>query len=123
VNVRRLYSTSRWQKTSRFVIARDRVCRVRAPGCTGRAETAHHLLPTSQYPEKFFDVRFIVGCCRRCNAHGGQVKSTNRANRMTISHLERVVEEREAEIEDLRAELARRDEAERTARHVVPRIA
>jgi hypothetical protein len=61
-------------------------------------------LPTSQYPELFFDVRYIVGCCRQCNAHGGQVKSANRANRMTISHFERVVEEREAEIEDLRAE-------------------
>jgi hypothetical protein len=48
-------------------------------------------LPTSQYPERFFDVRYIVGCCRRCNAHGGQVKSANRANRMTISHLEQVV--------------------------------
>jgi hypothetical protein len=79
-------------------------------------------LPTSQYPELFFDVRYIVGCCRQCNAHGGQVKSANRANRMTISHFERVVEEREAEIEDLRAELARRDELEPVTRRAEPRI-
>jgi hypothetical protein len=64
---------------------------VRGPNCNGLAQTAHHTLPTSQYPELFFDVRYIVASCLPCNAHGSTVRAENRANRMTIAHLEQLV--------------------------------
>jgi 5-methylcytosine-specific restriction endonuclease McrA len=45
-----LYSTARWQRLRREVIARDGgQCMLRSsPRCSGIAETAHHLHPTSE---------------------------------------------------------------------------
>jgi hypothetical protein len=106
MNVRRLYSTARWQKTRAFVIRRDRRCLVEGPNCNGRAETAHHTKPSSQFPEFFFDVRYIVGCCIPCSRHGAVTQSENRNFRMTIAHLEEVIETQGLEIERLVHRLA-----------------
>jgi hypothetical protein len=83
------------------------LCQVRGPRCTTVATTAHHILPSSQYPELFFDPSNLEASCRRCNDHGAVVKAENRVNRMTIAHLEDVIEEQRAEIERLAGELAR----------------
>jgi hypothetical protein len=58
---------------------------------------------------------------RSCNAHGAVVKAENRVNRQTIAHLESVIETQQFEIQELRAELASRENGSvRPAR--VPRI-
>jgi 5-methylcytosine-specific restriction endonuclease McrA len=79
---------------------------VGGPRCNGRAETAHHKKPTSQYPEEFWNPENLQAACRPCNAHGAVVKSENRANRQTIAQLEEIVDEQEAEIAALRLRLA-----------------
>lgn len=81
---------------------------VGGPKCNGLAQTAHHTLPVSQYPELFFDVRYIVGCCTPCNSHGAETRAENRANRMTIAQLERELDEAYARIAELEAESAKR---------------
>jgi hypothetical protein len=80
---------------------------VRGPRCTTVATTAHHILPSSQYSELFWDPSNLEAACRRCNDHGAVVKAENRANRQTIAHLEGTIEKQRVEIERLTAELAR----------------
>jgi hypothetical protein len=46
----------------------------------------------------------------------------NRTNRQLVAHLEAVIEEQQAEIEELRRELGERNEANGTTRRAVPRI-
>jgi hypothetical protein len=41
-----------------------------------------------------------------CNHHGAVTKSENRANRQTIAHLEQIIEDQAAEIEELVRKLA-----------------
>jgi 5-methylcytosine-specific restriction endonuclease McrA len=103
----RRYSTAAWRRLRRFVIVRaGGICQVHGPRCTGIATTAHHKLPTSQYPELFFDPSNVEASCTPCNRHGAVTQAENRANRQTIAHLEAVIEEREAEIARLAAQLA-----------------
>jgi 5-methylcytosine-specific restriction endonuclease McrA len=51
----RRHSTARWQRLRRQVIARDGgICQIQGPRCRGVANSAHHVLPSSQYPEQFW---------------------------------------------------------------------
>lgn len=101
------YSTAAWRRTRTFVIARaGGRCEVEGPRCTGRATTCHHVLPSSQYPERFFDPANLQAACAPCNRHGAATASENRNNRMTIAYLEQLVEEQRIEIERLAGELA-----------------
>jgi 5-methylcytosine-specific restriction endonuclease McrA len=120
---RSLYSTVKWQRLRLAVLQRDgRVCQIAGPKCTGFADTAHHLVPSSVAPERFFDPSNLVAACRRCNYSGGpSVRSGNRTNRLLVLHLQSVVEEQaavleeqEAVIEELRRELAGRPEPSAT---------
>jgi hypothetical protein len=113
----RRYRTAAWRKTRAYVIARDRRCMVEGPKCNGFPQTAHHTLPTSQYPELFFDVRYIVAACLPCNQHGGETKAENRANRTTIAYLERQLDEAHARIAELE-----NDQAKPSRRRVRPAI-
>jgi 5-methylcytosine-specific restriction endonuclease McrA len=118
----RRYSTAAWQKLRRLVIARaGGVCEVRGPRCTFIATSAHHRLPSSQFPQEFWNPANLQASCASCNAHGAAVKAENRVNRQTIAHLESVIETQQFEIQELRAELASRENGSvRPAR--VPRI-
>jgi 5-methylcytosine-specific restriction endonuclease McrA len=50
----RRYSTARWQKLRRAVLAHyGYVCQIEGPRCTGYATTVHHLIPSSQAPHLF----------------------------------------------------------------------
>jgi 5-methylcytosine-specific restriction endonuclease McrA len=103
----RRYSAAAWQKLRRLVIARaGGMCEVQGPRCLGIATTAHHKLPSSQYPELFWDPANLEASCMPCNHHGAQVKAENRANRQTIAHLERIIDDQAAEIEVLLHRLA-----------------
>jgi hypothetical protein len=122
---RSLYSTVKWQRLRLAILQRDgRVCQIAGPKCTGFADTAHHLVPSSLAPERFFDPSNLVAACRRCNYSGGpSVRSSNRTNRLLVLHLQDVVEEQaavlevqEAVIAELRRELAQRREPSGTPR-------
>ena len=65
-------------------------------------------MPTSQYPELFFNPEYlVVASCAPCNRHGAVTQAENRNNRMTIAYLEQVLEAQQEQIEELVAELAR----------------
>jgi 5-methylcytosine-specific restriction endonuclease McrA len=120
----RRYNTTRWKRTRKLVIFRaGGLCQVRGPNCTIYATTAHHRLPSSQYPELFWDLTNLEASCGPCNAHGATVKNENRVNRMEIARLERVIENQEVQIAVLVARLAEYEngEAERT-RAPTPKI-
>jgi hypothetical protein len=114
------YSSARWQRLRLAVLRRDGGrCQIRGRRCTGTATTVHHVLPSSTHPHLFFDPSNLQAACKPCNyGDGAVVRADNRTNRQLVAHLESVVEEQAAEIEQLRRELERRDE-----RHAVPRIA
>jgi 5-methylcytosine-specific restriction endonuclease McrA len=119
----RRYSTAAWQKLRRFVIARDGgVCQVGGPHCRIVATTAHHKLPSSQYPERFWDPTNLEASCTPCNHHGAQVKAENRANRQTIANLERIIDEQAAEIELLLHRLAAYEQPKPKRKPSVPAI-
>jgi HNH endonuclease len=94
----RRYSTAAWQRLRREVLARDGyACRIQGPRCQARANTVHHILPSSTHPHLFWDPSNLRAACSRCNyGHGSSVASTNRH-----AALERVadLEQRNAELE------------------------
>jgi 5-methylcytosine-specific restriction endonuclease McrA len=107
----RRYSTRRWQELRAAVLERDGyACRLRtSPRCRGSATTAHHLVPTSEAPDRFFDPSNVVAACGACNyGHGATVKGSR--SRQTIARLEEVIWRQDAEIARLTERLA---EAER----------
>ena len=89
------YSTSRWQKTRAYVIARDGRCMLNGPRCNGCAQTAHHTKPSSQFPQLFFDTRFIVASCRVAHQN----------TRQTIENLCALVEQQDQQIKQLLEQL------------------
>ena len=69
----RRYSTSAWQKTRKAILQRDGyICQIRGPRCTGRADSVHHILPSSQRPDLFFASDNLQASCRTCNSGGGR---------------------------------------------------
>jgi 5-methylcytosine-specific restriction endonuclease McrA len=87
-------------------------------------DTCHHLLPSSQYPEAFWDPGNLQASCRACNYAGGAyTKAENR--RWRIAQLEQVIDAQQANIDQLLARLVTYEdgpatEPARTGR--VPRI-
>jgi 5-methylcytosine-specific restriction endonuclease McrA len=54
----RRYSTARWQRLRKAVLAHyGHVCQIAGTRCTGYATTVHHLIPSSQAPELFWSLR------------------------------------------------------------------
>ena len=50
------YSTARWQRLRKAVLAHHGyVCQIQGPRCCGVANTVHHILPSSQYSELFWN--------------------------------------------------------------------
>jgi 5-methylcytosine-specific restriction endonuclease McrA len=91
--------------------ARRHLCQIRGRRCTGIATTVHHILPSSTHPHLFYDPSNLQAACKPCNYRDGAVVRTdNRTNRQLVAHLQSVVEEQEAEIEELRRELEQRTE-------------
>jgi 5-methylcytosine-specific restriction protein A len=121
----RRYNTQRWKRLRRLILQRDGgLCHVRGPNCTTIATTAHHILPSSQYTDRFFDPANLQASCGPCNHHGANVKHENRVNRQQIAALERVIDEQQAVIEQLVAQLAEYETGHpaEPARPRIPRI-
>ena len=103
----RRYSTSRWQRLRRQVLAYyGNACQVEGSRCTGYATTVHHLVPSSQAPHLFWEPTNLVAACRRCNyGEGSRIAAANR--RQTIEHLQALVEEQQQQITQIAERLAR----------------
>jgi hypothetical protein len=79
--------------------------------------------PPRPNPEWFWDPTNLQAACKACNyGDGAVVRADNRTNRQLVAHLEAVIEEQQAEIEELRRELGERNEANGTTRRAGPRI-
>jgi 5-methylcytosine-specific restriction endonuclease McrA len=111
----RRYSTAGWQKLRKAVLARDgHVCQIQGPRCCGYATSVHHLIPSSQAPELFWEPANLVGACGRCNyGDGARVAAQNR--RQTIEHLRALVEEQQEQIAEMAERLARYEHPKRPA--------
>ena len=108
----RRYSTARWQKLRRAVLAHyGYVCQVDGPRCTGYATTVHHLIPSSQAPHLFWQPENLVASCGHCNyGDGARIASANK--RETIEQLRALVEAQDQRIAQLVERLARYEDAE-----------
>jgi 5-methylcytosine-specific restriction endonuclease McrA len=105
------YSTAAWQKLRKAVLARDgRVCQIRGPRCRGYATSVHHIVPSSQAPELFWEPSNLAAACGRCN-YGGGARVAAENTRRTIEHLRLLVERQQAEIDRLIARLSRYEDA------------
>ena len=107
----RRYSTARWQRLRKAVLARyGYVCQIQGPRCRGIANTVHHILPSSQYPELFWKTENLEASCGPCNYGGGATVAAQNT-RHTIGHLQAVIEEQEQRIAQLLERLARYEDA------------
>jgi 5-methylcytosine-specific restriction endonuclease McrA len=102
----RRYSSSQWQRVRRAILQRDGgVCRIQGPRCTGHATTVHHVIPSSQRPDLFYASENLVSACGACNYGGGaRVQAENR--RLRTTQLYEIIENQQAQIEQLLARLA-----------------
>lgn len=60
-----------WRNLRQVVIDEEPDCRVRLPGCTGRSETADHIIPVSHRPDLAMVRENIRGSCLHCNRRRG----------------------------------------------------
>ena len=88
---------------------------VDGPGCTGIANTVHHVEASSVAPHLFWEPRNLVASCARCNYSGGaRLAAGNRRAateriaelRQENERLERVVQTLEERIDSLAEALA-----------------
>jgi 5-methylcytosine-specific restriction endonuclease McrA len=102
----RRYSTARWQKLRRAVLAHyGYVCQIEGPRCTGYATTVHHLVPSSQGAHLFWEPSNLVAACRRCNyGDGARIAAEN--TRATNEHLRALLEEQQQQIAEMAERLA-----------------
>ncbi len=95
---------------------------IRGPRCRGIAETAHHKLPSSTHPHLFSpSTTSRAPASRATTATAPTCAPSNRSARQMIAHLEAVVAEKQAQIEDLLAELARYQNGELEPQPRTPR--
>jgi 5-methylcytosine-specific restriction endonuclease McrA len=107
----RRYSTARWQRLRKAVLAHyGYVCQVQGPRCTGYATTVHHLVPSSQAPNLFWEPSNLAPSCARCN-YGGGARVAAENTRQTIVKLRTLVWEQQAEIDRLTERLGRYEDA------------
>jgi 5-methylcytosine-specific restriction endonuclease McrA len=111
----RRYSTASWQRLRKAVLAHyGYVCQLQGPRCTGYATSVHHLIPSSQAPELFWEPSNLVAACGRCN-YGGGARVAAENTRRTIEHLRALVEEQQQQITEMAERLARYERPKRPA--------
>lgn len=57
----------RWQKLRLRVIREEPMCRLRLSCCTGRSNTADHIIPVSYRPDLKYVRANLRGSCQSCN--------------------------------------------------------
>jgi 5-methylcytosine-specific restriction endonuclease McrA len=118
----RRYSTARWQRLRKAVLARDgHQCMIGGPRCRGYATTVHHIVPSSQQPELFWEPSNLVAACGACNYGGGaRVQADNRRRR--TAQLEQLIEQQAQQIAQLVERLAYFENGGGLAQRAEPRI-
>jgi 5-methylcytosine-specific restriction endonuclease McrA len=119
----RRYSTARWQRLRKAVLARDgHQCMIGRPRCRGYATTVHHQIPSLQSPELSWEPANLVAACGACNYGGGaRVGADNRRRR--TAQLEQFIIEQQQEIARLVERLAYYEDGGRLERQrAEPRI-
>jgi 5-methylcytosine-specific restriction endonuclease McrA len=116
----RRYKTARWQRLRKAVLDHyGYVCQIQGPRCTGHATTVHHLIPSSQAPELFWQLENLTASCARCNySDGARVAAQN--TRHTIEQLYALVEQQDQQIARLMEKLAHYED--QAAKRRVPAI-
>jgi 5-methylcytosine-specific restriction endonuclease McrA len=101
----RRYSTARWQKLRRAVLNHyGHTCQLQQPGCTVRATSVHHLVPSSEAPHLFWSTENLVPACSSCNSSdGGRVGAQRTQHK--IQQLEQTVEQQQQMIDQLLEQL------------------
>jgi 5-methylcytosine-specific restriction endonuclease McrA len=118
----RRYSTAAWQKLRRAVLHRDGyACQIRGPRCRGHATTVHHIIPSSQAPDLFWEPSNLAAACGRRN-YGDGARVAHANTRETIAKLRALVWEQQAEIDRLRDRLADFEDAAKVKRGRTPAI-
>jgi 5-methylcytosine-specific restriction endonuclease McrA len=80
-----LYRTMSWKYASRACLERDGFrCRVRLPGCRGRATTADHVHELED-GGALYDLGNLQAACTACNTAKRNSSSAARAKRSTIT--------------------------------------
>ena len=103
----RRYGSKEWKRLRRVVLHRDQYeCLVRGPRCTSRATTVHHLKPSSQRPDLFWEPSNLIASCGPCNYGGGSsVRAANERRR--LEQLEEIIMRQDQQIQGLLEELSR----------------
>jgi 5-methylcytosine-specific restriction endonuclease McrA len=117
----RRYSTARWQRLRKAVLAHyGYVCQLEGPRCTGYATTVHHLVPSSQAPQLFWEPANLVASCKPCNyGDGSRVAAQN--TRATIERLQQIIGEQQQQIDRLLETVASYENA-KPAKRATPAI-
>ena len=97
----RRYSTAAWQRVRRAILYRDGYeCLIQGPRCRGYASTVHHIVPSSQRPDLFWEPGNLAAACTRCNYGGGR-RVAHENTRTRIAELERIIHEQDQRIAHL----------------------
>ena len=110
------YSTAAWQKLRKAVLARDgHLCQIQSPRCRGYATSVHHLVPSSQAPDLFWEPANLAAACGGCN-YGGGARIAAENTRQTIAKLRTLVwEQQQQQIAKMAERLARYEHRKRPA--------
>jgi hypothetical protein len=76
----------------------------------------HHLIPSSQQPELFYEPMNLVACCTRCNFSDGRKIAVENRNQ-ELRRLRGILDEQARQINWLRAQLARSEHPAEDRRH------
>jgi 5-methylcytosine-specific restriction endonuclease McrA len=116
------YGTAPWKKLRRQVLAEaGGVCEIQGPRCTGIATTVDHVVPSSQWPDGFWQRENPRASCPRCNFSGGAALAAE-SRRREQAKLYDLIWRQQSEIDSLRARLARYEDANGARRARKPAI-
>lgn len=62
-----LLTSGRWKKLRAQVIGEEPLCRLMLTGCTGKSDTADHILPVAYRPDLKYMRANLQGACQSCN--------------------------------------------------------
>jgi hypothetical protein len=104
------------------VLERDgHVCRIGGPRCRDHATSVHHIIPSSQAPELFWEPSNLAAACGRCN-YGDRARIAAQNTRQRVAMLEEVIWRQDAEIARLTERLTGYESGERERLPATPRI-
>ena len=62
-----LLSSGKWRRLRDLVVAEEPECQIRTGRCTGKSETADHVIPVSVRPDLIYVRENLRGACHACN--------------------------------------------------------